>query len=129
MLSLRRLEELGILDKSLFLADPHKIGSAKYHLIVAIEGIVDLCNHVIAKNGFRTPEDYSDTIRVMEEHQAFTHEFIETLIKMVRFRNRLVHIYWDIDDNEIFRIITEHLADIQHFLSEFGNYIGLTSEK
>jgi uncharacterized protein YutE (UPF0331/DUF86 family) len=65
----------------------------------------------------------------MEEHQAFTHEFIETLIKMVRFRNRLVHIYWDIDDNEIFRIITEHLANIQRFLSEFGNYIGLTSEK
>jgi uncharacterized protein YutE (UPF0331/DUF86 family) len=129
IVSLMRLGELSALEKSVFLADPHKIGSAKYHLIVAIEGIVDLCNHVIAKNGFRTPEDYSDTIRVMEEHQAFTHEFIETLIKMVRFRNRLVHIYWDIDDNEIFRIITEHLADIQRFLSEFGNYIGLTSEK
>lgn len=129
IVALTRLEELSALEKTTFLADPHKIGSAKYHLIVAIEGIVDLCNHVIAKNGFRTPEDYSDTIRVMEEHQAFTHECIETLIKMVRFRNRLVHIYWDIDDNEIFRIISEHLADIRCFLSEFGKYIGLTSEK
>jgi uncharacterized protein YutE (UPF0331/DUF86 family) len=129
MLSLMRLEELGLLDKSLFLADPHKIGSAKYHLIVTIEGIVDLCNHIIAKNGFRTPEDYSDTIKVMEEHQAFGHEFAETLIKMVRFRNRLVHIYWDIDDNEIFRILNEHLSDIRRFLREFGSYVGLAPGK
>jgi len=127
-LCLARLEELRDLDKSAFLADPHKIGSAKYHLIVAIEGIVDLCNHIIAKNGFRTPEDYSDTIKVMLEHQAFGHEFAETLIKMIRFRNRLVHIYWDIDDNEIFRILKEHLTDIRRFLKEFGVYTGLAPE-
>ena len=126
---LLRLEDLGTLDGSLFLADPHKIGSAKYHLIVAIEGIVDLCNHIISRNGFRTPEDYSDTIRIMEEHQAFGQEFSETLIKMVRFRNRLVHIYWAIDDKEIYRILIEHLADIRRFLREFGSYIGFTDKK
>jgi len=47
---------------------------------------------------------------------------------MIRFRNRLVHIYWDIDDNEMFRILREHLADIPHFLKEFGAYIGLGEE-
>ncbi|MDO9122973.1 MAG: DUF86 domain-containing protein, partial [Deltaproteobacteria bacterium] len=70
-----------------------------------------------------------DTIKVMEEHQAFGHEFTEKLIKMVRFRNRLVHIYWDIDENEIFRILKEHLTDIRRFLREFGSYVGLTLEK
>jgi uncharacterized protein YutE (UPF0331/DUF86 family) len=123
------LEELGALEPSLFLADPHKMGSAKYHLVVAIEGIVDLCNHIIARNGFKTPEDYSDTIRVMEEHQAFGREFSETLIRMVRFRNRLVHIYWEIDDNEIWRILKEHLSDIRRFLREFGTYVGLILER
>ena len=105
------------------------MGSAKYHLVVAIEGIVDLCNHIIARNGFKTPEDYSDTIRVMEEHQAFGREFAETLIRMVRFRNRLVHIYWEIDDNEIWRILKEHLSDIRRFLREFGTYIGLILDR
>jgi uncharacterized protein YutE (UPF0331/DUF86 family) len=129
LLCLRRLEELGALETSLFLADPHKMGSAKYHLVVAIEGIVDLCNHIIARNGFKTPEDYSDTIRVMEEHQAFGREFAETLIRMVRFRNRLVHIYWEIDDNEIWRILKEHLSDIRRFLREFGTYVGLILDR
>lgn len=125
-LSLNMLQELGALEEASFLADPHKIGSAKYSLIVAIEGIVDLCNHIIAKNGLRTPEDYADTIRVMEENGAFEGEFAETLIKMVRFRNRLVHIYWNIDDHEIYRIIRKHLQDIRHFLRDWGIFTGFS---
>ncbi len=123
--ALERLEDLRKLSKSEFIADPHKIGSAKYSLIVAIEGAVDLCNHVISKNGFRTPEDYTDTFRVMKERGAFDDEFTNSLIQMVRFRNRLVHIYWDIDDMELYEIIQTNLQDIRRFLKEYGAFIGL----
>src|SRR4030042_1668266 len=118
--ALERLEDLRKLSQSEFTADPHKIGSAKYSLIVAIEGAVDLCNHVISKNGFRTPEDYTDTFMVMKERGAFDEEFTRSLIQMVRFRNRLVHIYWDVDDAELYRIIQTNLHDIRRFLKEHG---------
>jgi uncharacterized protein YutE (UPF0331/DUF86 family) len=94
-------------------------------LIVAIEGAVDLCNHVISKNGFRTPEDYTDTFMVMKEKGAFDERFTSSLIQMVRFRNRLVHIYWDVDDAELYRIIQTNLQDIRQFLKEYGGFIGL----
>lgn len=123
--ALERLEDLQKLTKAEFIADPHKIGSAKYNLIVAIEGAVDLCNHVISKNGFRTPEDYTDTFMVMKEKGAFDERFTSSLIQMVRFRNRLVHIYWDVDDAELYRIIQTHLQDIRQFLKEYGTFIGL----
>jgi uncharacterized protein YutE (UPF0331/DUF86 family) len=123
--ALQRLEELGKLSEAEFAADPHKVGSAKYNLIVAIEGTVDLSNHIISKNGFRTPEDYADTFRVMEEKGVFDAEFTGSLIQMARFRNRLVHIYWDIDDAEIYRIIQTRLQDIRRFLREFGNFLGI----
>ena len=61
LLALDRLEDLKRLSEKEFLSDTHKVGSAKYNLIVAIEGAVDICNHIISKNGFRTPEDYADT--------------------------------------------------------------------
>ena len=122
--ALERLEELRKLPEKTFTADPHKIGSAKYNLIVAIEGAIDLCNHVIAKNGFRTPEDYADTFKVMEERGAFDADFTNALIQMARFRNRLVHIYWDIDDAELYRIISTRLDDIRRFLREFGAFAG-----
>lgn len=123
--SLERLKDLKKLPRDDFLSDPHKIGSAKYSLIVAIEGTIDLCNHIIAKNAFRTPEDYADTFRVMAEKEAFTEEFTNTLIQMARFRNRLVHIYWEIDNNELFSIIQNRLDDIGDFLKSFGTFIGL----
>jgi uncharacterized protein YutE (UPF0331/DUF86 family) len=123
--ALEKLEDLQKLTKAEFIADPHKIGSAKYNLIVAIEGAVDLCNHVISKNGFRTPEDYTDTFMVMKEKGAFDERFTSSLIQMVRFRNRLVHIYWDVDDAELYRIIQTNLQDIRQFLKEFGGFIGL----
>jgi uncharacterized protein YutE (UPF0331/DUF86 family) len=119
------LEDLKKLSEEEFISDRHKVGSAKYSLIVAIEGAVDLCNHVIAKNGYRTPEDYADTFRVMQEKGAFDKDFSAALIQMARFRNRLVHIYWDIDEKELFRIIQTRLEDIKRFLKEYGTFIGI----
>jgi uncharacterized protein YutE (UPF0331/DUF86 family) len=125
LLALERLEDLKKLTEKEFTADPHKIGSAKYSFIVVIEGMVDLCNHIIAKNGFRTPEDYADTFRVMQESGVFDLEFTNSLTQMARFRNRLVHIYWDIDNAELYKIIQIRLRDIKRFMKEFGIFIGL----
>jgi len=78
--ALQRLEDLGRLSAEEFIADPHKVGSAKYNLIVTVEGAVDLCNHVVAKNELRSPEDYADTFKVMEENGLFESEFANSLM-------------------------------------------------
>ncbi len=121
--ALENLEDLKKLSQAEFLSDPHKLSSAKYNFIVTIEGAVDLCNHIIAINGFRTPEDYADTFKVMSENGAFDNDFTQLLIQMAKFRNRLVHIYWDIDDTEIYKIMQSRLQDIRQFLSKFGTFL------
>lgn len=47
------LKSLQAVDKETFVGDPDKIGSAKYNFIVAIESAIDICNHIIAQNGYR----------------------------------------------------------------------------
>jgi uncharacterized protein YutE (UPF0331/DUF86 family) len=103
--SLERLGELKSLPQDVFLSDHHKIGSARYNFIVAIEGMIDLCNHIIAKNSFRTPEDYADTFRVLAERGAFDEEFTNILIQIA--------------------IIKTRLQDIRDFLKKFGKFIGI----
>ena len=44
---------------------------------------------------------------------------------MARFRNRLVHIYWDIDDAELYRIVQTRLDYVRRFLREYGAFIGI----
>ena len=124
-----RLAELQALPQEEFLQDHHKIGSAKYHFIVAIEAAIDLCHHLISKNRFRAPEDYADTFRVLGEARAFSPDFIPQLIQMAKFRNRLVHLYWEVDDAELYRILRENLSDLDRFLTEVGRFLGLDLEQ
>jgi hypothetical protein len=51
--SVARLRSISQRPCAEFLKDPDKIGSSKYHFIVAIESCIDICNHVIARNGYR----------------------------------------------------------------------------
>ena len=59
------LQTLRALEQETFLSDPDKIGSAKYHFIAAIESAIDICSHIISQNGYRVPEDYGDTFRIL----------------------------------------------------------------
>jgi len=93
-----------------------KIASAKYFLIVSIEAAIDMCNHLISKNRFRVPEDYADTFKVMEEAGVISGEFVERLREMAKFRNRLVHIYWEVDDEVVYEILREDIQDIINFV-------------
>lgn len=122
--SVGRLRELSKLSPKKFLDDPDKIGSAKYHFIVAIESSIDMCNHVIARNGYRVPEDYADTFKVMNEAGAFDTDFSDGLVNMAKFRNRLVHLYWQIDNDQVYEIIQTRLDDFKKFLDLLSEFLG-----
>ena len=123
--SAARLQKLSQLEEGDFLNDPDKIGSAKYHFIVAIESGIDICNHLISKNSLRVPEDYADTFRVMCEHGAFDTDFTDELVKMAKFRNRLVHLYWQVSDKQLYKILTSRLSDFEKLLESFARYLDL----
>ncbi|MFC1822576.1 DUF86 domain-containing protein [Thermodesulfobacteriota bacterium] len=121
--SIERLNVLQKLKDNEFLGDPDKIASAKYHFIVAIESAIDMCNHVISRNGYRVPEDYGDTFRVMTEVGAFEKIFSEDLKTMAKFRNRLVHLYWEVDDHQLREILNTRLSDFKKFLDAIASFL------
>jgi uncharacterized protein YutE (UPF0331/DUF86 family) len=123
--ALSYLRELAALPQGDFLSDPHKIASAKYNFIVAIEASVDIGSHLISKNRWRTPESYADTFRVLGEEGVLEAPFVHDFVGMAKFRNRLVHLYWEIDDREVYRILTTRLDDLERLMKEIGRYIGL----
>ena len=119
-----RLQDLSRLAEAEFFKDPDKIGSAKYHFIVAIESCIDMCNHVISRNGFRAPEDYGDTFRVMNEEGAFEQDFSDELVNMAKFRNRLVHIYLEVENKQVYEILQDRLNDFKKFVDSISDFLG-----
>ena len=72
--------------------------------------------HIISRNRMRIPNDYGDTFRVLNESGLIDEDLTQRLITMAKFRNRLVHIYWGIDDRMIYKIIKEDVKDIEEFI-------------
>lgn len=123
--AINHLRALGSLDKESFLTDSDKISSAKYNFIIAIESAIDICNHIISQNGYRTPEDYADTFQVLEEQGAFNKGFVKGLKEMARFRNRLIHLYLEVDDGQVYEILQSRLNDFKIFLDNTAGFLKL----
>lgn len=122
--AVRVLQEMGKLSSEQFLENPDKVGNAKYQLIVAIEGCLDLSNHLISRNDLRMPEDYADTFQVLAENDVIEDSFADVLGEMARFRNRLVHLYWNVDDARIHSYLQTEIGDIERFLEAYLTVLG-----
>lgn len=120
-----RLKSLKVIDKNSFLNDPDKISSAKYNFIVAIESAIDICNHIISQNGYRAPDDYADTFQVLGEQNAFGKNFVKDLKEMAKFRNRLVHLYWEVDEEQVYELLQTRLNDFKIFLDNIAKFLRL----
>lgn len=52
---------------------------------------------------------------MLEENGVLSQEVALKLRQMAKFRNRLVHLYGDIDDAYVHNFILNNLEDIQNF--------------
>jgi uncharacterized protein YutE (UPF0331/DUF86 family) len=84
-------------------------------LQVCIETTLNIGNHIIATRGYRNPKDYADIFKVLEEEKLISADFSDSLQQMARFRNRLVHVYWDIDIEVVYEILQSRLIDFEEF--------------
>lgn len=121
--SLERLYSISSKGRDIFLTDPDLIDSAKYRLITAIEAAISICNHIIVRKFKRVPESYSDCFTILHECGVISLDLTEKLGNMSRFRNMLVHIYWEIDDERIFDILTTDLIDLDSYIKEIMQFL------
>ncbi len=114
------LRRLATLPSAEFLADPDKIGSAKYHFVVAIECCIDIANHIIASEKLRIPSNTGDAFVVLVERGILSRDSEGALTAMARFRNRLVHLYWQVDDHLVVDYLRDRLGDFDRFAAAIG---------
>lgn len=112
---LRKLAILAALPEATFIQDFTNVESAKHLLQVSVECCLDIAHHIVADEGYRTPTNYYDTFMVLHENGILPKTFMPTLRQMVSFRNRVVHLYWDVDDAMVYRILQENLSDFETY--------------
>ncbi len=113
------LREHAAMGRTALLGDRNALDSAKYNFVVAIECCIDIGNHVIASEGLRTPSDYRDVAQVLAEAGIIGRDLADRFKLMVSFRNRLVHMYWKVDDELVCDYLEENLDDIGELAKAF----------
>ncbi len=116
------LKDLSQVGRDSFLDNIDKIGNAKYHFVVAIECCVDIANHIISSENLRFPKENADSFVVLIENDILNKDFEENLRAMAGFRNRLVHLYWDVDEKRVYEYLQESLPDLEHFAQAIAQH-------
>jgi uncharacterized protein YutE (UPF0331/DUF86 family) len=122
---LEKLEELKKNREDEFLSDYKLTDTARHNLQIAVEAMLDIANHIIARHSFEIPKRNADSFIILCKHGILSREMRATYAAMARFRNRIVHMYDDVDNREVYRILQEHLNDYDSFVRDIVRYMEL----
>ncbi len=123
----KELEEFAKISKKGFLKNTERQYAVMHLLQLTIEASLSLGNHIIARERLGVPQNYQDTFALLEKGKILEPEFAEEMKKMARFRNRLVHIYWEIDTPQLYEILTTRLGDFKEYVASIRKHIDVVS--
>ncbi|HVR98617.1 MAG TPA: DUF86 domain-containing protein, partial [Thermoanaerobaculia bacterium] len=86
-------------------------------LQVAIQAVLDTAHHIVAREGLGVPKDYRDSLAILIQHGILPKEGSDDLLRMISFRNRIVHLYESVDPPEVWAVLEQHLHDFDAFLN------------
>lgn len=89
----------------------------RYLVQISAQCCIDIASHLIASEGWRTAKDFRDSFTVLGEHAVIDPALVERLQEMAGMRNRLVHVYPEIDDGLVYDAIRPGLRDTSAFAS------------
>ena len=110
-----------------FMKDQILRGSAERFLQLAIESCLNIGNRLLSMQQFEkpieTPETYADIFIQLKNMGIIDSSFCERLVKMAKFRNRLVHLYWEIEKDKVYEILQNNLEDFSIFQDKIIGYL------
>jgi len=84
-------------------------------LQMMIEICIDIASHLISDKGYRTPQTYADTFKVLYENKIINKSLTAKMENMAKFRNVIVHSYDKIDATIVVNILKNNLKDFARF--------------
>ena len=120
---LQLLEGFRTEPRSALLGDPVRRGALERYLQLAIEALLDIGNHLLARRGLERPETYADVFRLLCEADLLSEALLEESIGMAGFRNLLVHDYMRLEPEKLGEILDAKLEVMRQLASTFARQI------
>lgn len=104
------------LDRQALVADAERLAALKYVFITAIEGCLDVAQHLCASEGWGPPASNADAVRLLGSRGVVEPDLAATVASAVGFRNVLVHGYVDVEDARVVEFL-DRLVDLRSYVA------------
>ena len=110
-----QIREFSSLTKEAYSGDWKSQRIVERTLQIMIELTVDISSHLISDKKLRVPSGYADTFKVLFDSGLIDPPLFQTMEKMAKFRNMLVHLYGDIENRYVYEFMSKDVQDILDF--------------
>lgn len=93
-------------------------------LQLAVQSAIDMGARLISRRNWRKPADYGDVFRILQAESVVDQELADRLVELAGLRNVLVHVYDDLDDEEVFRHAKEAPDRLEAYARAVAAYTG-----
>jgi len=120
---INKLEQCKKVSLKDFLVD-FKISDATMHnLVMGIEIIIDIGNHILAEVFQESADEYAAIIKKLGEVDVIPKNFAKENIEMARFRNLIIHAYEKIDLNKVYQNLQKAPDIFRQFAKYFAEFL------
>jgi len=107
-------------DEEAFFADRRNVWTAESCLRRALEALLDLGRHILAKGFGVGASEYKQIASGLREQRVLSQEEADLLRVLAGYRNRMVHFYHEIGPDELYEICARDLGDVEPYHSSIS---------
>lgn len=116
----RGLEKLQRLTLKDLKENLENVWSVTFGLVAGIEAVLDISQYILADRGIKI-ESYGKIPEKLFEAGIIEKDFSEKMQKMIGFRNRAIHNYPSLDEEQLYETLKKDVDDFKKFL-EIANF-------
>ncbi|MGM0365293.1 MAG: type VII toxin-antitoxin system HepT family RNase toxin [Actinomycetota bacterium] len=117
------LKEIRKLPKQDFFKKKRIQYAAMYAMIIGIEAVCDIGNHILAKYFNTSAGTYKDIILLLGKQRVIPQDFSQQSSQMTDFRNILIHLYLKIDTEEVYKNLKKAPQEFTRFSQYFLDFL------
>ncbi len=119
----RRAREEYAVDPDGFATNYSRQDAALLNVLRGCETAIDLANHVIRTHKLGIPVSSADSFRLLYTEKVIDGSLADRMIKMVGFRNTVIHQYTKMDIHIVESVINAGLNDLLVFADMIWRYV------
>lgn len=120
---LERIRALPLESVETFSADSRNVDAAESCLRRALEALLDLGRHVLAKGFGDAPAEYREVAERLGARQVLDDDEVSLFTRMAGYRNRMVHFYDEVSEAELYDLCATRLGDVERVLGGLHRWI------